>query len=69
MTLKQLGNRLRALRLEKGVTQEQFAEKVGIGYKYYQQIESGSKKQIWLSTVDRLAEAHSLECWELLKDL
>jgi len=49
-----------------GLTQEAFAEKYGFSYKYYQKLESGRKKQIWLGTVERLAKAFGLEAWELL---
>jgi transcriptional regulator with XRE-family HTH domain len=49
-----------------GLTQEAFAEKFGFSYKYYQKIESGRKKQIWLETVERLAKAFGLEVSQLL---
>lgn len=58
--------RVRELRLKSGLTQEAFAERAGISYKFYQQIESGRKKQIWLETVERLAKAFELEAWELI---
>ncbi len=48
------------------MTQEQFAEAAGISYKFYQSIEAGRKKQIWLDTVGRLAAAFGLEAWQLL---
>ncbi len=38
----------------------------GFSYKFYQQIESGRKKQIWMKTVERLASAYNLQIWELL---
>lgn len=61
-----LSTRLRRLRMERELSQEEFAEKAGISYKFYQAIESGRKKQIWLETVERLAAAHGLEPWQLL---
>lgn len=61
-----LYKRIRRLREELGLTQEEFAEKAGFSYKFYQKIESGRKKQIWLETVDRLAEAFGLETSELV---
>jgi transcriptional regulator with XRE-family HTH domain len=36
-----------------GLTQEEFAEHAGLSYKFYQQIESGRKKQVWLQPLDR----------------
>lgn len=37
-----------------------------MSYKFYQQIESGRKKQVWLETIDRIAAGFGLETWELL---
>ena len=65
-TFATLSHRLRQLRESSGLTQEEFAEKAGVGYKFYQQIESGRKKQIWLETVARLAAGFGLEAWQLL---
>jgi len=66
-SLKELGSHLRALRARHQITQEEFAQIAGIGYKFYQQIETGNKKEIWLSTVERLAAAYNLRAWELLR--
>lgn len=57
--------RLRELRKLKDLTQEEFAEQSGISYKYYQAVEAGRKKDLRLSTLERLAKAHGLELWEL----
>lgn len=38
----------------------------GFNLKFYQQIEAGHKKQIWVETVERLAEAYGLALWEFL---
>lgn len=65
-SVQRLLGRLKALRLERGLTQEQFAEKSGISYKYYQAVEAGRKRDLRLSTLDRLATAHGLEPWQLL---
>ena len=65
-TIQRLLGRLRALRDARGLTQEQFAEQSGISYKYYQAVEAGRKKDLRLSTLDRLAKAHGLETWQLL---
>ena len=65
-TVQRLLGRLKALRVESGLTQEEFAEKSGISYKYYQAVEAGRKKDLRLSTLDRLANAHGLEVWQLL---
>jgi transcriptional regulator with XRE-family HTH domain len=65
-SLKELGERLRALRTKHNLTQEEFAQLAGLGYKFYQQIEGVRKKEIWLSTVERLAAAYGLRAWQLL---
>ena len=58
--------RLKALRKEQGLSQERFAELSGISYKYYQQIETGRKPDLRLSTLERLAAAYNLDVWQLL---
>lgn len=58
--------RIRQLREAKGLTQEAFAEKAGLAYKYYQHVEAGRRRDIRLSTLGKLAKALDLEPWELL---
>lgn len=65
-TQKNLVHRLKELRKIHGVTQEQFSEKTGISYKYYQAIETGVKKELRISTLERLAGAYSIDVWQLL---
>jgi transcriptional regulator with XRE-family HTH domain len=50
-----------------GLTQEEFAERAGFSYKYYQQIEAGKKRDLRLSTLEKLAKAHRIELSELLR--
>lgn len=59
--------RVKQLREAHGLTQEAFAEKAGLGYKYYQSVEAGRKPDLRLSTLGKLAKACELELWELLK--
>jgi transcriptional regulator with XRE-family HTH domain len=65
-TLKHLLKRLRQLREANGLSQEAFAERSGISYKYYQAVEAGRKCELRLSTLERLAQAYGIEVWELL---
>lgn len=58
--------RVRQLRERRGLSQEAFAEEAAISYKYYQAIEAGRKRDLRLSTLERLAKAHGIETWELL---
>ena len=61
-----IATRLRQLRHRHGLTQQEFAELAGLGFKFYQQLESGRKKQIWLETIVRVAEPYGLEPWQFL---
>ena len=65
-TLNLLLVRLRQLRERHDLTQEAFAEKSGISYKYYQAVEAGRKRELRLSTLERLAKAYGIEVCELL---
>lgn len=62
---KFLQERLRKLRLQADITQEAYAEMAGMNYKYYQAIESGRKKEIRLSTIEKIAQSYGLEIYEL----
>lgn len=65
-TLKPLLKRLRVLREMHSLSQEAFAEMSGISYKYYQAVEAGRKRELRLSTLERLARAYGIEVWQLL---
>lgn len=65
-TTQRLLTKLRQLRLGRGWTQEEFSERSGISYKYYQAVEAGRKQDLRLSTLERLAKAHQMEVWQLL---
>ncbi len=65
-TLNRLLSHLKQLRRMHGLTQEAFAERAGMSYKYYQAVEAGRKEHLRLSTLERLAQAYGLEVYELL---
>jgi len=52
--------RLRALREQLGLTQEEFSEATGINYKVYQSMEAARRWNLRWSTILRLAELHGL---------
>ena len=52
--------RLRELRQRHELTQEQVASLAGVGFKYYQSLESGRKKQMWVETVARFSECYGI---------
>lgn len=64
--IAELKSRFRALREIQGFTQQSFAARAALDYKFYQYLESPRKKQIWLETVDRIANAYGMELWQLL---
>ncbi len=65
-TIERLLKRLRELREANGLSQEAFAERAGISYKWYQAVEAGRKRELRLSTLEKFARAYGLEPWQLL---
>ena len=59
-----LVRRIKELRLAAGQTQEHVAEKAGVAYKYYQEIEGG-RAALRLATLEKLAAHHGLELDDL----
>ena len=67
MDLVQLiASRIRELRLKHSLTQEEASVLVGVSMRYYQMIEAGRKKEMFLGTVKALAHAYGLEPWQLI---
>ena len=65
-TAKRLLARVKEIRVAFGLSQEAFAERAGLKYKYYQHLEAGRKRDVRLSTLLKLAKACRLELWDLL---
>lgn len=63
-SIQEISSRLKELRLKAGLTQGQLAELADTDEKFVQQIEAARKKQIWVSTVDQLAQALGVELHE-----
>ncbi len=64
---KRLGRNIAKIRLEKGYTQESFANKVGISYSYYTQIEAPNVvTKMSLETLLDIAEALDVDIKEFL---
>jgi transcriptional regulator with XRE-family HTH domain len=59
---------LRALRLKRGWTQEQLAERAKADYKYLQLVELGRTGMPSLDLVERVAKALGTKVWVLLCD-
>lgn len=58
--------RLKALRQQRGWTQEQAAEACGIGQKVYQHYELGIKANPGLMTLERIARGYGIGVHQLL---
>ena len=58
--------RVKQVREANGLTQEQFAERAGLDYKYYQHVEAGRKPNLGMETLLKIAKGTGLELWELL---
>ena len=65
-SVERVALRTRELRQKHGMTQQEFAEVADMSEKFIQQIEAKRKKEIWVSTVERIAAAFSLELHEFL---
>lgn len=64
---KKLAKRIRALRKERGLTQEKLAELSGIDYKHIQLLESKNPPYAKLDTLQKLASAFCINISKLLK--
>lgn len=63
---KVVGRNLRAYRLEKGLSQEDFAEVVGVHRTYMGGLERG-ERNLTLQSLERIAEVIGVEPGELLR--
>lgn len=62
-----LGNRVRSLRLERGLTQEKLAEELGVTPRYLAGIERG-ERNLTLDSVDSLARQLGVPTRDLLTE-
>lgn len=53
--------------MDAGLSQQAFAEKLGLDYKYYQRIEAGNWPGLQLRTVEKIAKALKVEVAELVR--
>lgn len=61
-----LMGKLKQIRVGSQMTQEDFAELLGISYKYYQRIETGKQADLRFSTLDKFAQALGVAAWQLV---
>lgn len=63
----ELGRRIKKLRRNQGITQEQLAELVETSYKYLQRIEGKTPPDVRLTTIIKLAKALKVKPSKLLE--
>ena len=56
-----VASRLRQLRSQAALSQEQAADLVGVTFKYYQRLESGKVLGIRISTVEKVVKAYGID--------
>jgi transcriptional regulator with XRE-family HTH domain len=61
-----IGARIRAARLAAGLSQETAAERSGVGYKRWQEIEGGAANPT-IRTLDRIATTLGVEIWNIVR--
>lgn len=66
-TTKKLAKRLKSLRMERGLTQEEAARMCGMEYKYYQRYETFQPRDMRMSTMEKIAKGFDIPLWKLLK--
>lgn len=64
---KSFAKNLKKFRLDKGYTQEQFAEKLGISVRYIQQLEGKNTPNVKIDTLELLAKELKVKPYELLQ--
>lgn len=63
-----VGRNLRAYRQAKGLSQEAFAEQIGVHRTYMGGLERG-ERNLTLKSVERIAEVMGVEVWELMAEV
>ncbi|MBP6506414.1 MAG: helix-turn-helix transcriptional regulator [Opitutaceae bacterium] len=66
--LQILRQNIRYARLNLDLSQEAFAERAGLTLKHFQDIESGRRQGVRLSTILCIAATLKLEVWQLFKE-
>lgn len=63
---KKIGKTIYEIRKENGISQEAFANKIGVHRTYIGMIERG-EKNITLVTLTKIAKGFNMHSWEILK--
>ena len=65
---KELGNRIRELRQQTGLSQEKFALKIGMDRTYFASVEAG-KRNIAIINIKKIADGLNVSLRELFKGI
>jgi len=68
MIKQKLGNKIRALRIAKGISQEKFALSIDMDRTYFASVENG-KRNISILNIEKIATGLNISLEELFKDL
>ncbi len=68
MITKELGDRIKKLRSQTGLSQEKFALKIGLDRTYYSSVENG-KRNIAIINLKKIADGLGISLSELFKDI
>lgn len=68
MITKKFGERIKYLRLQIGLSQEQFALKIEMNRTYYASVEAG-KRNVALKNIKKIAEGFGISLSELFQDI
>lgn len=68
MITEKIGNRIRELRKETGLSQEKFAAKIGMDRTYFASVELG-KRNISIINLERIAEGLNVSLSELFLNM
>lgn len=68
MITKKFGERLKKLRLERNLSQEQFSLLIQMDRSYYASVEAGNRN-ISLLNIEKIAKGFNISISELFKDL
>ena len=68
MITAKIGNRIRELRTQTGLSQEKFAQKIGMDRTYFASVELG-KRNISIVIIEKIANGLEISLSELFKDI
>jgi transcriptional regulator with XRE-family HTH domain len=68
MIMKSLGERIKVLRSETGLSQEKFALRIGMDRTYFASVEAG-RRNISICNIKKIADGLGVSLSELFKDL